>query len=72
MLEAGLLPGNKQTVNHYQLPQSPIVFRETMNIQTQDSLSADLNVLNHVPIAKGLLEKKDVSPVILNCYKEKL
>ena len=40
-----------------------------MNIQTQDS--ADLNVVNHVPIAKGLSQKKDVSPVVVNCCKEK-
>ena len=59
VLKAGLLPRNKQTVNLYQLPQSPSVIRNTMNIQTKNSLSADLNVVNLVPIAKGLSQKKD-------------
>ena len=72
MVKAGLLPGSKQTVNHCQLPQSPSVFRKAMVTQIQDSLIADLNVVNHVPIAKGLLQKKDGSPVVVNCCKEKL
>ena len=42
-----------------------------MNIQTRDSLSADLNVVNLVPIAKGLLQKKD--PVVVNyCNQREL
>ena len=50
VLKAGLLPGSKQTVNPYQLPQSPSVFRRTMNIQTQNSISADLKI--SVPVQK--------------------
>ena len=55
----------------HQLPQSASVIKKPMNIPRQDSLSADLNVVNHVPIAKGLSQKKDASPFVVSC-KEKL
>ena len=73
MLKAGLLPGSKQTVNPYQLPQSPSVStRKTMNVQTRDSLSTNLNVVNLVPIAKGLSQKKDLSPIVVaNCFNQR-
>ena len=70
VLEAGLLPRSKQTVNLYQLPQSPSVIRKAMNIRTRDSLSEDLSVINHVPIAKGLSQNE--SSVVVTCCKEKL
>ena len=68
----GLLPGSLKTVKHVQFTQSPNCTRKTLNSQTQDSLSVSLNVVGHVPFLKGLSQKKDVSPIILPTYKEKL
>ena len=42
------------------------------DIETQDSLSVSLNAVSHVNFVKGQSQKKDVSPVIVPNYKEKL
>ena len=68
----GLLPGSLKTVKRVQFTQSPNCTRKTLNSQTQDSLSVSLNVVGHVPFVKGQSQKKDVSPVIVLTYKEKL
>ena len=41
-------------------------YRKTMNIQTQ-TFNVDLNVAKLVPIAKGLSQKNDVNPIVINC-----
>ena len=58
VLQTGLLPGSKQIVNAYQLPHSRRVTKKTMNFQTRDNLSANLNVVTHVPIAKRAFAKE--------------
>ena len=69
---AGLLPGSLKTAKAVHFTQSPIVSTKTTNSQTQDSLSASLNVVSHVPFVQGLSQKKDVSPVIVKHCKKKL
>ena len=68
----GLLPGSLKTVKRVQFTQSPTCTRKTVNFQTQDNLSVSLNAVGHVLFVKGLSQKKDVSPVIVPTYKEKL
>ena len=41
-----------------------------MNTQTQ-TLNVELNFANLVPIAKGVSQKKDVSPVVVNCCNQR-
>ena len=68
----GLLPGSLQTVKHVPFTQSPSCVKKTLSTQTQDSLSANLNGVNHVRFVQGLSQKKDVSPIIVKHCKEKL
>ena len=56
----------------FSLLKLPIFTRKTVNFQTQDSLSVSLTAVDHVLFVKGLSQKKDVSPVIVPTYKEKL
>ena len=70
VLRAGLLPWCKETVNPYQLLQSPSATRKTVNIPTLESLNVNLNVVNLAPITKGLSQKKDASSVV-NYYHER-
>ena len=68
VLLTGLLAGSQRTVN---LVQSP----ETLNVktmQTPRTLPVNCSVVNPVPFAKGLSQKKDVSPVIVKCHKTEL
>ena len=67
-----LLPRSLQTVKHVPFFPSPSCVKKTVKTQTQDSLSANLNAVNHVHFVQGLSQKKDVSPVIVNHCKEKL
>ena len=68
----GMLPTSLKTVKCVHFTQSPTCTRKTVNFQTQDSLSVSLNAVGHVLFVKGLLQKKDVSPVIVPTYIEKL
>ena len=68
----GLLPGSIKTVKRVQFTQSPSCTRKTVNFQTQDSLSVSLKAVGHVLFVKGQSQKKDVSPIIVPNYKEKL
>ena len=61
----GLLPGSLKTVKAGHFTQSPSGLRKTINSQTQDSLSASLNVVNHVRFMQGLSQKKYASPIIV-------
>ena len=56
----------------FKFTQSPSCTRKTLNSQTQDSLSVSLNAVGHVLFVKRQSQKKDVSPVIVPTYKEKL
>ena len=68
----GLLPGSLQTVKRVQFTQSPKCTNKTIEFQTKNSLSVNLNVVKHVPFVKGQSQKKDVSPVIVTSCQEKL
>ena len=45
---------------------------KTIDFQTKNSLSVNLNVVKHVLSVKGQSQKKDVSPVIVTSCQEKL
>ena len=64
MLKAGLLTRSKETVKCSQSPETPSVTRRTIDIQTLTVLFAH--------IAKGLLQKKVVSPIVVNCFQGEL
>ena len=64
VLKKGLLDGSQESVNYVQLPETLSV--KTMNSQTFCS------VVNPVLFAKGHSQKKDISPVIINCHKTEL
>ena len=68
----GLLPGSLQTVKRFQFTQSPKCTNKTIDFQTRNSLSVNLNVVKHVLSVKGQSQKKDVSPVIVTSCQEKL
>ena len=68
----GLLPGSLQTVKRFQFTQSPKCTNKTIDFQTKNSLSVNLNVVKHVLSVKGLSQKKGVSPVIVTSCQEKL
>ena len=68
----GLLPGSLQTVKRVQFSQSPKCTNKTIDFQTRNSLSVNLNVVKHVLFVKGQSQKKDVSPVIVTPGQEKL
>ena len=68
----GLLPGSLQTVKRFQFTLSPKCTNKTIDFQTKNSLSVNLNVVKHVLSVKGQSQKKDVSPVIVTSCQEKL
>ena len=68
----GLLPGSLQTVKRVQFTQSLKCTNKTIDFQTRNSLSVNLNVVKHVLFVKGQSQKKDVSPVIVTPCQEKL
>ena len=43
-----------------------------MDTQTLKSSNVNLNVVNLAPIAKRLSQKKDASPVVVNCFQREL
>ena len=51
---AGLLAGSKETVNVCQSPET---------------LSVNLPVVTVAHIVKGQSQKKDISPIVVNCYQ---
>ena len=55
-----------------QLPETPSTTKKTVDIQTPQTLGVNLPVVNLARIAKGLSQKKDVSPVVVNCYQREL
>ena len=61
LLQTGLLAGSQETVKCAQLPRD--LSLKTMNSQTPQTF---------VHFAKGLSQKKDVSPVIVNCHTAEL
>ena len=71
MLKVGLLAGSKQTVKFCHLPETPKVVRKTLDIQTPQTLIVKFPVVNLAYIADGHLQKKDISPVVVNCYHQR-
>ena len=65
MLETGLLAGRQETVQSTEN-------LSLKTIQTPRTLPVNYSVVNHVPFAQGLLQKIDISPVIVKCHKTEL
>ena len=70
MLKTGLLARSQETVNYVQLPET--LRLKTMNSQTPQTLDVNYSVVNPVHFAKGHSQKKDISPIIVNCHKTEL
>ena len=70
VLKTGLLAGSQETVNYVQLPETRSL--KTMNIQTSKTSLVNCFVVNPVLFAKGHSQKKDITPVIVNCHKTEL
>ena len=68
MLKAGLLAGSKQTVTCAFSQEAP---RRTIDIQMIRSLNVNCPVANLAHNAKGLSQKKDVNPIVVNCYHQR-
>ena len=66
MLKAGLLAESRKTVKCCQFSETPRTTTETIDIQTPQTLSVNLPVVNLAHILHS--QKKYVSPVVVNCY----
>ena len=67
---AGLLARSKETINVYQSPETLSLSRKIIETQTQQNLSVNSSVVTLTHIVIGQLQKKDVSPVVANCYQK--
>ena len=45
--------------------------RKTLDIHTPQALLIDFSAVNHVLSAKGHLQRKDLSPAVVDCYHER-
>ena len=68
ILKAGLLARNRQSVNCAFLPEAP---RKALYIQTPQCQVVNCTVANHALSAIGHSQKKDISPVFVNCFRKK-
>ena len=68
MLKAGLLARSRRTEQCVVSPEAP---RRTLDIQTPQTSVVNCSVVNLAHIAKGHSQKKDVSPVVVNCYHQR-
>ena len=69
MLKARLLAGSRGTVN---CVLSPETRRKTLDIQTPQTQVVNFSVVNLAHIAEGHLQKKDIRPVVVNCYQREV
>ena len=68
VLKAGLLVGSRETVNCVLSPETP---RKTLDIQTPQIQVVNFSVVNHVLSAKWHSQKKDISPIVVNCFQQR-
>ena len=63
------MAGGGRTVNCAYLPETP---RKTLDIQTPQTQFVNSFIVNLAHIAEGHSQKKDISPVVVNCYQREV